>query len=81
MIRPLQGLLLSAVLGAGLLSAAQDRISNARLETRSASQGLVRAVRDVTDRQSAVWIGYQVPMARDTGRRFCEGRAAGSRTP
>ena len=43
---------------------AQERISNAKLETRSAAQGIEREVRAVASRGGVVWIGYSVPMSR-----------------
>jgi hypothetical protein len=43
---------------------AQERISNAKLETRSAAQGIEREVRAVASRGGVVWVGYSVPVAR-----------------
>jgi HEAT repeats/PBS lyase HEAT-like repeat len=52
-------ILLSVV---ALPARAQERISNAKLETRSAAQGIEREVRAVASRGGVVWIGYSVPM-------------------
>jgi HEAT repeats len=52
-------ILLSVVV---LPARAQERISNAKLETRSAAQGIEREVRAVASRGGVVWIGYSVPM-------------------
>jgi hypothetical protein len=61
------------VLGAAVLGA-QEHITNGRLQTIAAAQGLERAIGDVVSRPTATWVGYDVPMAQDSGRRFCEGR-------
>ena len=53
---------------------AQERITNAKLETTSAAQGVGRAIRDVASRSTTTWVGYQVPMVADDGRRLCDGR-------
>jgi hypothetical protein len=49
---------------------AQERISNAKLETRPAAQGIEREVRAVASRGGVVWIGYSVPMAVASRRSF-----------
>jgi hypothetical protein len=57
-------------LGTGVLSAmvlahpalAQGRITNAKMETRSAAQGLEREVKAVAARATATWIGYRARM-------------------
>jgi HEAT repeat protein len=41
----------------------QERISNAKLETRSAAQGIEREVQAVAVRGGVAWIGYSVPIA------------------
>jgi hypothetical protein len=67
---------LGAVLGAGVLSAgvlAQERITNAKTETRSAAQGLELEVRAVAARATAAWIGYRVPMVAGPRHLCCAG--------
>jgi hypothetical protein len=51
--------------------AAQGRISNARTETRSASQGLEREVRDAAARPGVTWIGYRMPMVAGPRQMCC----------
>jgi hypothetical protein len=63
--RVLGAVLGAVVLGAGVL--AQGRVTNAKMETRSAAQGLEPEVRAVAARATAAWIGYRVPMV--PGRR------------
>jgi hypothetical protein len=48
---------------------AQSPIVNAKVETRTATRGLAAEIAAVTDRGSAAWIGYRVPMTaqRATG--------------
>jgi HEAT repeats len=63
-----------AVLGGGVLGAgvlAQGRITNAKMETRSAAQGLEPEVRAVAARATAVWIGYRAPMVRGPRHLCC----------
>ena len=50
------------VLGAAANGRAQGRITNAKAETRSASQGLGREMRAIAARPGVTWVGYQVPM-------------------
>jgi hypothetical protein len=58
-------LVAAILLGVLVLPArAQERVSNAKLETRSAAQGIEREVRTVASRGGVVWVGYSVPMAR-----------------
>jgi len=45
-------------------SAGQLPIANARVETRSAAQGLVREIQAVRDRGTPAWVAYRVPMAQ-----------------
>ena len=74
------GVLSAGVLAVGVLSAgnlhAQERITNAKLETASGAQGVGRAMRDIASRSTATWVGYQVPMVADDTRRLCDGRPA-----
>jgi hypothetical protein len=63
--RVLGAVLGAVVLGAGVL--AQGRITNAKMETRSAAQGLEPEVKAVAARATATWIGYRAPMV--AGRR------------
>lgn len=62
--------LATAVLAAAPLSA-QGRIANARTESRSAAQGLERAVAAVAARGGASWIGYRVPMVAGPRQMCC----------
>jgi hypothetical protein len=49
-------------LGATATGRAQGRITNAKTEARSASQGLGREMRVIAARPGVTWVGYQVPM-------------------
>ena len=49
----------------------QGRISNARTETRSASQGLEREVRAAAARAGVTWIGYRMPMVAGPRQMCC----------
>jgi hypothetical protein len=51
--------------------AAQDRITNAKVETRSAAQGIAREVQNVAARGVATWIGYRVPMVAGPRQMCC----------
>jgi hypothetical protein len=67
MMKKVHGVLAVAaiLLGVVVLPAhAQERISNAKMETRSAAQGIEREVRTVASRGGVVWVGYSVPMAK-----------------
>jgi hypothetical protein len=64
----------AGVLGAGVL--AQGRITNAKMQTLSAAQGLEPEVRAVAARATATWIGYRAPMV--PGRRHLCCADAGS---
>jgi len=62
------------VLGAAFIAApalAQGRIGNAKIDTRSASQGLEREVRAAAARGGATWIGYRVPMIAGPRQMCC----------
>jgi hypothetical protein len=50
---------------------AQGRISNAKTETRSASQGLDREVRAAAARAGVTWIGYRMPMVAGPRQMCC----------
>jgi hypothetical protein len=50
---------------------AQGRISNAKTETRSASQGLEREVGAAAARGGVTWIGYRVPMVAGPRQMCC----------
>ena len=50
---------------------AQGRISNAKTETRSASQGLDREVRAAAARTGVTWIGYRMPMVAGPRQMCC----------
>ena len=62
-------------LGSALLIAApayaQGRVSNARIETRSAAQGLDREVRAAAARGGVTWIGYRMPMVAGPRQLCC----------
>ena len=65
----------SAVTGAVLVAApvfGQGRITNAKMETRSAAQGVEREVRAVAARGGASWIGYRVPMVAGPRQMCCD---------
>jgi len=49
---------------------AQAPVQNAKIDTRSASQGLDREVRAIVGRTSPTWIGYRLPAAAGS-RRSC----------
>lgn len=53
---------LVAVLASFDASAGQTPLVNARVETRSAAQGLVREIQAVRDRGTAAWVAYRVPI-------------------
>jgi len=64
----------SATLGVLLAAidlSAQGRISNAKVETRSAAQGLDREVRAVAARAGVAWIGYRAPMVAGPRQMCC----------
>ena len=52
------------------IASAQPPVVNAKVETRSAAQGLAREVQAITDRGTATWLGYRVPIARRGNARF-----------
>jgi hypothetical protein len=57
-------ILCAAVIGSAVPGAAvgaQDRITNAAIERRSAAQGLEREIRAIAARGRVVWIAYRVP--------------------
>ena len=56
-----QALLLAVTVLVPSAGLAQGRITNAKTETRSAAQGLVREVQNVAARGVASWIGYRAP--------------------
>jgi len=60
---------LSVLLAASV--AAQGRIANAKMETRSAAQGLEREVRAIAARSGVSWIGYRVPMVAGPRQMCC----------
>jgi HEAT repeat protein len=65
MMNTVRGVLWAAIVCVVALPVrAQEHISNAKLETRSAAQGFEREVRTVAARGGVVWVGYRVPMAR-----------------
>jgi hypothetical protein len=68
-------LLLSAAVFCAAHLHAQERITNAKMQTTSGAQGVSRAIRDIASRPTPTWVGYQVPMVADDGRRLCDGRA------
>ena len=43
---------------------AQAPVVNAKLERRTATQGLAREIQSIVDRGTAAWIGYSVPLLR-----------------
>jgi hypothetical protein len=53
--------------------AAQPRIQNARIETRSAAQGLVAEVQRVASSGVTTWIGYSVPIVAGNRLMCCGG--------
>jgi hypothetical protein len=55
---------LAAVLTSFPASAGQLPIVNARVETRSAAQGLAREIQAVRDRGTAAWVGYRIAMVQ-----------------
>jgi hypothetical protein len=60
-----------AALAAAAISAAQPaRLTNARVEERSAAGGLEKAVREAIRAGNPVWVGYAVP-AHDGRRHMC----------
>ena len=62
------------VLGAAFIAApalAQGRIGNAKIDTRSASQGLEREVRGAAARGGVTWIGYRLPMVAGPRQMCC----------
>ena len=50
---------------------AQGRISNAKVETRSAAQGLEREVSAVAARGGVTWLGYRMPMVAGPRQMCC----------
>jgi hypothetical protein len=50
----------------------QGRIANARMETRSAAQGLEREVAGVAARGTSAWVGYSLPIIPGS-RPLCSG--------
>jgi hypothetical protein len=58
---------LGATLAVGSLAStsayAQAPIVNAKVETRAATRGLAAEIAAVTDRGTAAWVGYRVPMS------------------
>jgi hypothetical protein len=67
--RGLAGAVLSAALAAS--PAAQGRIANAHIETRSAAQSLEREVAAIAARRVTSWIGYRVPMIAGPRQMCC----------
>lgn len=71
---PRRLVLAAALLGAVLLASpvgAQGRFTNARMETRSAAQGIDREVRAVAARGGVVWVGYRMPMVAGPRQMCC----------
>ncbi len=64
-----KALLLFCLLSAPAL--AQGNVTNAKLETRAATQPLGREVAAVASRGQASWIGYRVPMVDGSRRIGC----------
>jgi hypothetical protein len=62
--------MLSAVVTAGALVAAQGPVVNARVERRPAAQGVAREIQSVVARGAAAWVGYSVPLLRRTDGRL-----------
>jgi hypothetical protein len=50
---------------------AQGRITNAKTETLSATQGVERAVRSVAARGGVAWVGYRLPMIAGPRQMCC----------
>ncbi len=77
------GVLGAVVLGAAVLGAspagAQERVANANVETRAASQGLSREIDAIAARGGVSWIGYRVPMISGPRRMCCGDSMAGGR--
>jgi hypothetical protein len=53
------------------VAVAQGRISNAKTETRSASQGLEREMRAAAARPGITWVGYRMPMVAGPRQMCC----------
>jgi hypothetical protein len=66
-----QALLLGITVLVPSAGLAQGRISNAKTETRSAAQGLVREVQNVAARGVASWIGYRAPVVAGPRQMCC----------
>jgi HEAT repeat protein len=52
-------------------SSAQGRVSNSRIDTRPAAQGLEREIRSVAAAGGVKWIGYRAPMVAGHRRMCC----------
>ncbi len=65
------GLLLGALLLIAIPAAAQGRISNAKIETLAATQGVARAVASVAGRGAVTWVGYSVPVVPGPRQMCC----------
>ncbi len=60
----------TGLVAAGALVAAQAPVVNARVERRPAAQGLAREVQAVVARGAAAWVGYSVPLLPRTDGRL-----------
>jgi hypothetical protein len=81
-VSPARGALVLALLlaAAATPAAAQGRISNATTETRSAADGLDRAVRAVMAAPGVRWLGYRVPMVAGPRQMCCYDTVSDSAT-
>ncbi|HMF94884.1 MAG TPA: HEAT repeat domain-containing protein [Vicinamibacterales bacterium] len=50
---------------------AQGRVTNAKTETRQATEALERTIRDIAARGGVTWIGYRVPMVSGQRQMCC----------
>jgi HEAT repeat protein len=53
------------------IAGAQGRITNAKTESRSASQGVAREVQSVAARGTATWVGYRAPVVAGPRQMCC----------
>ena len=69
-----------AVRGLGAAPAgAQERVTNANVETRAVSQGLAREIAAVAARGGVSWVGYRAPMIAGPRQICCGDSMAGGR--